>query len=176
MKIETTAVSGVLIIRVNRQRDKRGGFARYFDAAWFRDHGLCHAFWQYAVAWNSERATLRGLHYQDEPYAETKVVRCARGAVFDVAVDLRAGSDTYGRHVAVELHEDDDRMMYIPAGVAHGYLTLDDETELDYLISAPYMPDYARGIRWDSPALGIRWPLEPKVISERDRAWPEWTP
>ena len=132
-----------------------------------RQRGLATRFAQGSIAFNKERGTLRGLHYQAEPHAEAKLVRCIRGAVHDVIVDLRPASPTFKRWVAVELTASDGRMLYVPEGLAHGYLTLEDESETLYLISAPYAPEAARGVRWDDPAFGIEWPARaPRDVRE----------
>jgi dTDP-4-dehydrorhamnose 3,5-epimerase len=129
---------------------------------------------QISLSSNTRRGTLRGLHFQADPHAEAKVVSCTRGSAFDVAVDLRAGSPTYGRWEKVELSRENGRAVYVPAGCAHGFQTLEDDTELLYLISELYEPDLQRGVRWDDPALEIEWPAEPTVMSERDRSFPDF--
>jgi dTDP-4-dehydrorhamnose 3,5-epimerase len=129
------------------------------------------------ISFNERRGTLRGLHYQVPPHAEVKVIRCTSGAVFDVIVDLREGSETYTRWIGVELSAENRRMLYVPEGFAHGYLTLADETETFYQVSMPYAPDAERGARWDDPAFGIEWPQAGElVISEKDRRWPDFHP
>jgi dTDP-4-dehydrorhamnose 3,5-epimerase len=127
---------------------------------------------QASASFNPRMGTLRGLHYQADPHAEQKVVRCTRGRIFDVAVDIRADSPTRGRWFSHELAEGDLRVLYLPPGFAHGFQTLADETEVSYLISPGYAPDAARGVRWDDPALGIDWPAAERIISERDRDLP----
>src|SRR5262249_12099237 len=134
--------------------------------------GLSERLEQCSVSWNTRRGTLRGLHWQDPPHAEEKIVRCTRGAIFDVIVDLRRDSPTFGRWCGAELTADNRVSLYIPTGCAHGFQTLEDGCEVFYLVSAPYAPASARGIRWDDPALGIAWPLRPTAISPHDAALP----
>ena len=170
-----TELPGAFVVESERVEDERGWFARVYDESELEQRGLAARFAQGRIASNKERGTLRGMHYQAEPHAEAKLVRCIRGAVHDVIVDLRPASPTFRRWVAVELTAASGRMLYIPEGLAHGYLTLEDESETLYLISAPYAPDAARGVRWDDPAFGIEWPHEPVVMSEKDRAWPDFS-
>ena len=175
MIFHDTELAGVRLIELERRTDERGFFARVWDPAELESAGLNPALAQASVAFNDRRGTLRGLHFQAEPHAEAKLVRCTRGAVFDVVVDLRRDSPTFRRWVGIELREDDGRMLYVPEGLAHGYLTLEDATETLYLISEPYAPDAARGVRWNDPAFVIEWPAKPTVISERDRSWPDFS-
>ncbi len=172
MIFSNTAIPGVWVLDPEPVEDERGFFARTFCAREFAARELSTAWAQASVSVNRRRGTLRGLHYQAAPHEETKLVRCTAGAVFDVVVDLRPGSPAYALHVAVELTADNRRQMYVPPGCAHGFQTLADSTELSYLISAFHEPSAARGARFDDPRLGISWPLEPTVISARDRAWP----
>lgn len=172
MRFVPAGLAGAWILEPERHADERGSFARTFDEAVFARRGLVTHFPQHSVSFNRRRGTLRGLHLQAAPHEETKLVRCSRGAVVDVAVDLRPGSATYRAHLAVELSADNGRQLYIPQGCAHGFQTLADDTELHYLISTPYMAAAVRGYRWDDPAFGIEWPLPVTVISERDRALP----
>jgi dTDP-4-dehydrorhamnose 3,5-epimerase len=173
MVFRATNVDGAFVIELERQEDERGYFARAFDKQELARRGLVHEFVQGNVAFNRRRGTLRGLHYQLEPHAEVKLVRCTRGAAFDVALDLRPASPTAGQWTAVELAAESGSMLYIPAGCAHGYETLVDETELFYLTSAAYAPESERGVRWDDPSYRIDWPdLDPKTISLKDRSWP----
>ena len=128
---------------------------------------------QQSASFNARRLTLRGMHYQAEPHAERKLVRCTRGAIYDVIVDLRPGSETYCRWFGIELSADDGRALYVPTGLAHGFLTLADDTEVAYSMADPYVPDAARGVRFDDPAFGIDWPAQPLIVSERDRGYPD---
>ena len=175
MIFRETELGGAFVVETERAEDERGWFARVYDEGELEQRGLAARFAQGSVAFNKERGTLRGLHYQAEPHAEAKLVRCIRGAVHDVIVDLRPGSSTFRRWTAVELTAAGGRMLYIPEGLAHGYLTLEDETEMLYLISAPYAPEAARGVRWDDPGFGIEWPSDPRVMSEKDGSWPDFS-
>lgn len=170
MKFVPTAVSGAFIVEVDARSDERGLFARTFDAKSFADHGLVPVYPQCNVSQNHKRGTLRGMHYQAEPRPEIKLVRATRGRVFDVALDLRRDSPTYLKWAAVELDAIRHNAFYIPAGCAHGFLTLEDDCELFYQMSEVYVPELARGVRWDDPAFSIAWPFAPSVISERDAA------
>jgi dTDP-4-dehydrorhamnose 3,5-epimerase len=167
-----TRLSGAFTIEPQRDSDERGFFARTWTAEEFREHGLDPQIAQCCVAYNAKRATIRGLHYQIAPSSEAKLVRCTRGTIYDVAVDLRIDSPTYLQWAALELSEDNGIMFYIPEGFAHGYQTLQDETEVFYQISAKYCPAAGRGIRWNDPAVGIEWPLPVSVISPRDQNLP----
>ena len=171
-----TELSGAYLVDVEAHEDERGHFARIFDDQEFGERGL-EAHWsQISVALNKEWGTLRGMHLQDEPHAEAKLVRCVRGSLHDVLVDLRPESATFEQWTAAELSAANGRMLYVPEGVAHGYLTLEDETEALYLISAPHVADAGRGVRWDDPAFGIDWPADPRVMSEKDKTWPDFSP
>jgi len=168
-----TGLAGAYLIEPEPQRDERGLFARTWSLEAFAEHGLATAFSQCATSFNLVRGTLRGLHFQADPLPEAKLVRCTRGRVFDVIVDLRAGSPTLYAWFAAELGADDRRMMYVPEGFAHGFQTLEPGSELFYQITAPYRAELQRGIRWDDPTLAIRWPAaRERVISTRDRSLP----
>lgn len=173
MKITPTQLEGAFILEPQFAFDERGWFARIFDAGEFAARGLEATFVLHSASFNIRRATLRGLHYQAEPHAETKIVRCTAGAAYDVIVDLRRKSPTFLRHLAVELTAENHLSLYVPHGFAHGFLTLQDATEIAYSISHPYHPDAARGVRWNDPTLGIRWPFTPEVISARDASLPD---
>ncbi|MBB3592906.1 dTDP-4-dehydrorhamnose 3,5-epimerase [Rhizobium sp. BK529] len=170
MKFVPTAVSGAFVVEVDARSDERGLFARTFDAKSFADHGLVPVYPQCNISQNHKRGTLRGMHYQAAPRPEVKLVRVTRGRVFDVALDLRRDSPTYLKWAAVELDATRYNAFYIPAGCAHGFLTLEDDCELFYQMSEVYVPELARGVRWDDPAFSIAWPFTPSVISERDAA------
>ena len=167
-----TKLKGAFIIDLEERKDDRGAFARTFCVREFEAHGLTLAIAQANWAHNHKAGTLRGMHYQAPPAAETKLVRCTRGAVYDVIVDLRPDSPTYLQHVAVELSGDNHRAIYIPQQFAHGYQTLTDDAELSYQVSEFYAPGHERGLRYDDPALGIRWPLPVSVISDKDANLP----
>jgi dTDP-4-dehydrorhamnose 3,5-epimerase len=169
-----TPLAGAHEIEIERMTDERGFFARSFCTEEFAAHGLETAIEQCNVSWNAARGTLRGLHYQAEPHGEAKVVRCTQGAIHDVIVDLRPASPTFKRWHAVELSADNRRMLYIPRGFAHGFLTLTDGAEVLYQMSTRYAPSAARGVRYDDPAFGIVWPSAPRVVAPRDRAYPDF--
>ncbi len=167
-----SSLAGAYLIEMERIEDDRGFFARSFCADEFAAHGLSTHMPQCSVSFNSRSATLRGLHYQSDPHAEDKLVRCTAGAVFDVVVDLRAGSPTRGRWLGVELTADNRRALWVPKGFAHGFITLADRSEVLYMMSVPHAPGSARGVRWNDPAIAIDWPLEPEHMSDRDAAYP----
>jgi dTDP-4-dehydrorhamnose 3,5-epimerase len=177
MQLRQTALSGVRVLDIEPAMDERGFFARTFCADMFTASGLVSDFPQCSVSFNGRRGTLRGLHLQCEPHGEAKLVRCTAGAIFDVAVDLRRQSPTFGRWAAAELTARNRRAFYIPVGCAHGFITLTGDTEVFYQISRRHVPAASRGLRWDDPDLAIAWPLMPEVISARDAALPrlrEW--
>ena len=172
MRFEEVSIPGARLIRLEPKVDARGSFARLFDADLFAREDLCASFPQQSMAVNTTLGTVRGLHYQRPPHEEVKVVHCVRGKVYDVLVDLRRSSPTCGAWEAFELSEDDPSLLYVPAGVAHGYQTLTARADLYYLISAPYAADVSTGVRFDDPDLSIAWPLAVALISDRDRALP----
>lgn len=172
MRVSSTSIAGVRVVEGELLRDERGDFARVFCSETFRAHGLPDRFVQSSIARNSRRGTLRGLHFQTAPHEEGKLVRCTRGALFDVVVDLRPASSTYLRWHAETLTEDNARALYIPEGVAHGYQALADDTDALYFMTVAYAPDHASGVRWDDPDIGIAWPLSDPILSDRDRALP----
>jgi dTDP-4-dehydrorhamnose 3,5-epimerase len=171
LKFTSTPLAGAYVVELERLEDERGFFARSFCQEEFRQHGLKPAIAQCNVSWNRSRGTLRGLHFQAAPHEEAKVVRCSRGAIWDVIVDLREGSPTRLRWHAQELSADNRLAFYVPEGFAHGFQTLADDSEVLYQMSESYHPDLARGLRWDDPKLGIRWPLPGPILSPRDRAY-----
>lgn len=172
MKFTRTQISGLVRIDMEPLTDERGAFARTFCAKTFTQEGLTAKFVQHSISRNLRRGTLRGLHYQIEPFTESKLVRCTAGAVFDVAVDLRRSSATFAQWFGLELSDANDAMLYIPEGCAHGFQTLTDNANVDYRISVPYSPAAARGVAWDDPQLGIDWPLSDQILSDADRARP----
>lgn len=174
MKFSPTALAGACIIDIEPVPDERGFFARSWCREEFAKHGLNPDLAQCSISFNKKHGTLRGMHYQVKPHEETKVVRCARGAIYDVIVDLRPESSTFRKWIAVELSADNRRMLYIPAGLAHGFQSLTDDTEVFYQISTPYHPESARGVRWNDPAFGIEWPVTERVISDKDRQYPDF--
>jgi dTDP-4-dehydrorhamnose 3,5-epimerase len=172
MLFRDVGVGGVRLIELQPHRDERGQFARAWCREEFARAGISVEMVQGNASVNPERGTLRGLHWQEAPNGEGKLVRCVRGSILDVAVDVDPASDTYLRWVAVELTPDGGRMLYVPPGCAHGFQTLVDDTEVDYLVSQPYAPQSARGLRYDDPVLGIAWPLPVTRISAQDGSWP----
>ena len=167
-----TSLAGAVVIDVEPKADSRGLFARTFCAREFVEHGLDPAVAQASVSVNARKGTVRGLHFQYPPHAETKLVRCVRGAILDVIVDLRPESSTYLQHVAVELSAENRRSLYVPRRFAHGFQVLADDTEVTYLIGEFYSPDAQGGLHHADPALGIAWPLAVTELSDRDVAWP----
>lgn len=175
MRFEATRIPGVVLVHVEPLRDERGFFARTWCRAAFESEGLCGDLEQVSISWNERRGTLRGMHYQAAPHAEVKLVRVTRGAIHDVALDLRPESDTYKQWVAAELSAENRMALYIPRGVAHGFQTLTDDVEILYQIAPAYQPEAARGVRHDDPAFGIRWPdADPRIVSERDASLPDF--
>jgi dTDP-4-dehydrorhamnose 3,5-epimerase len=171
-----TKLRGAYIVELEKIEDERGFFARTWCEREFADLGLNTRLAQCSISFNKKRGTLRGMHYQIAPCRETKLVRCLRGAVYDVVIDLRSDSPTFKHWISIELSEDNRRAIYIPEQFAHGFQTLRDHTEVFYQISQFYAPDRARGIRWDDPAFNIQWPSDCRVISTRDRAYPDYSP
>lgn len=169
------SLPGVWVIEPEKLQDERGFFARVWCQHEMAARGLSIALVQSNISFNNQKGTLRGLHYQASPYAEVKLVRCTRGALYDVVVDLRAESPTFKRWMAVELTADNYKLLYIPVGCAHGFQTLADNTEVFYQMSEFYHPECARGVRWNDPAFGVVWPLEAKIISEKDQHYPDFT-
>lgn len=176
MIFHKTIVEGVFEIEVEANADDRGLFARTWCSEEFARQGLKPELVQCSVSFNHKRGTLRGLHYQAQPHAETKLVRCTSGAIYDVAVDLRPGSTTYKKWFGVELSAANRKSLYIPEGCAHGFLTLEDNCEIFYQMSEFYHPDLSRGLRWNDPAFAVYWPSDVEVISERDRTYPDFDP
>ena len=174
MIFQETKLRGAFIINVEPQEDERGLFARTFSAEEFETRGLSTRVVQCSTSFNEVKGTLRGMHYQAAPYAEAKLVRCTLGAIYDVIIDLRPDSASFMHWIAAELTADSRRMIYLPEGFAHGFQTLEDRSEVYYQISQVYQPEYARGIRWNDPSFGIRWPLENPVLSTRDSQFPDF--
>lgn len=176
MTFERTAIDGVCVVMPERFEDERGFFARTWDATEFDAQGLDGTPAQTSISYNRVRGTMRGLHYQVAPHEETKLVRCTAGAIFDVAVDLRAASPTFRDWFGVELSAENRLALYVPEGCAHGFLTLVDDVEVSYQISARHVPEAARGVRFDDPAFGVAWPESVVVVNERDRSYPDFSP
>jgi dTDP-4-dehydrorhamnose 3,5-epimerase len=176
MRFHATPLTGVWLIEPERLTDERGFFARSWCREEFAAHDVSHDWVQCNISYNRHRGTLRGLHFQAAPRAEAKLIRCTRGALFDVVVDVRPQSLNFGRWVGFELSADNHHMLYVPEGFAHGFQTLADDTEVFYQMSESYSPEAARGIRWDDPFLGIDWPqCAHRIISPRDLRHPEFS-
>jgi len=174
MIFHETDLAGVVVVEMQLLCDERGFFARSWCEREFSEHSLNPKLVQCSISFNKERGTLRGVHHQAAPNPEAKLVRCTRGSLYDVALDLRPDSVTYLKWTAAELTAENHRALYIPEGCAHGFLTLEDHTEVLYQMSEFYHPDAARGVRWNDPAFGIEWPGKVEVISERDRTYPDF--
>jgi dTDP-4-dehydrorhamnose 3,5-epimerase len=174
MIFHETKLAGVFEIKIEPKADERGFFARAWCREELESHGLNPQLAQCSISFNNCKGTLRGMHYQAAPYPETKIVRCTRGSLYDVVVDLRHDSATFKQWIGVTLSSTERNMVYVPAGCAHGFITLEDSTEIFYQISEFYKPDLSRGVRWNDPAFQITWPVAVEVISERDRTYPDF--
>lgn len=172
MKFIETKLKDAFIIDLDVRSDDRGGFARTFCAKEFEEHGLKPTVAQCNMSFNYKAGTLRGMHYQVAPACETKLVRCTKGAIYDVIIDMRPDSPTYMQHIGVELTEENRRALYVPEMFAHGYQALTDGAEVVYQVGEFYTPGYERGLRYNDPTFGIEWPMPVTVISEKDAAWP----
>ncbi|WP_226704811.1 dTDP-4-dehydrorhamnose 3,5-epimerase [Microbulbifer elongatus] len=175
MKFVETPLSGAYIVDIDPISDDRGFFSRAFCIDEFEELGIEGKVLQANLSWNPKAGTLRGMHYQVEPYQETKLVRCTQGALYDVIIDLRKDSSTFGQSYGVELSASNRRALFVPRGFAHGFVTLSDNTEAYYLVSERYQPGSERGIRWSDPRFAIDWPLIPDVISDKDANWPDYS-
>jgi dTDP-4-dehydrorhamnose 3,5-epimerase len=173
-ELRPTEVEGAMLVVPVAHGDERGLFARIYDAAIFAEVGLPTEWVQCNTSWNKLKGTLRGMHFQAYPRPDTKIVRCTRGRIFDVAVDLRPLSPTFRRWTCTELTEDNRIGFAIPAGCAHGFLTLEDNCEVHYMMGDIYVPELARGVRWNDPAFAITWPDLPVVIAAKDASWPDY--
>jgi dTDP-4-dehydrorhamnose 3,5-epimerase len=174
MTFQETKLGGAFEIQLEPKTDERGFFARSWCQKEFESHKLNSRLVQCNISFNSRRGTLRGMHYQVPPFAEAKLVRCTRGSIYDVLIDLRPDSPTFREWIAVVLHAETRNMVYVPEGFAHGFLTLEDNAEVLYQMSQFYSAESARGVRWDDPAFGVVWPERVIVISERDRTYPDF--
>jgi dTDP-4-dehydrorhamnose 3,5-epimerase len=172
VRFTETIVAGARVVDPTPHQDDRGRFMRAWCAREFAEHGIVFAPVQANMGFSVRKGTVRGMHFQSQAAPEAKLVRCTRGAIFDVVLDLRPGSPSYRKWHGVELTADNGKMLYVPEGCGHGYQTLEDNTEMYYMTSAYYAPDAATGARFDDPAFGIQWPLDPTVVSEQDRNWP----
>ena len=169
-----TKLKGAFVLEIKKLEDDRGFFGRAWCANEMADHGLKSEIKQVNMSLSLKKGTLRGMHYQNDPFQETKVVRCTKGAIFDIIIDLRKDSPTYKQWVGVELTEHNYKMLYVPEDFAHGFITLEDNTEVTYLVSQFYTPGAEAGIRWDDPAFGIELPIDPVIITEKDRTHPNY--
>lgn len=174
MKFSKTAIDGAFLIEIESHDDERGYFARTRSDAEFAAHGLNNNLAECSISFNKEIGTLRGMHYQAAPHGETKLVSCVRGQIFDVIVDLRKDSPSYMTTFSTKLSLEQGQSLYIPAGVAHGFQTLEDDCYVQYQIAGEHAPESARGVRWDDPAFAINWPFEPTLMSERDRSYEDY--
>lgn len=174
MKFTETSLNGSFVVEIEQLVDARGFFARSWCAREFAEHGLPENMVQSSVSFNLKTGTLRGMHYSIFPADESKLVRCTKGSIYDVIVDLRRGSDTYLDHFGIALSEQNHKALFIPPGFAHGFLTLEENTEILYMMNDYYKPGCARGCRWNDPLFNINWPTEIKVIDERDRNYPDY--
>lgn len=175
MKFRESGLHDAVVIEIQKREDERGFFGRTFCQREFEEAGLNVHVAQANVSYNRQKGTLRGMHFQASPFGEAKLVRCTRGAIYDVIIDVRPSSPTYRKWFGIELTESNYTMLYVPENFAHGFQTLTDGTEVVYQVSQFYTPGAEQGIRYDDPAFGISWPLEVRTISDKDRTWPDFT-
>jgi dTDP-4-dehydrorhamnose 3,5-epimerase len=168
-------LAGAYVIDIDPHEDDRGFFARTWCRREFETHGLDPSLVQCSISFNKRRGTLRGMHFQIPPFEEAKIIRCTMGAIHDVIIDLRVDSRTFRQHLAVTLSAQNHRVLYVPAGFAHGFQTIEDNTEVSYQMSEFYSPDYSRGVRWNDPAFRIQWPVADPIMTDRDRNYPDFT-
>ena len=169
MKFIETELKGIFLIEIEKYEDVRGFFARTFDKNEFKSNKMETKFTQFSISFNKKKGTIRGMHFQKRPYEEVKVIRCTKGKIFDVNIDLRPKSPTFKKWIGIELSDLDHKMLYIPKGFAHGFQTLKDNTEIFYQISRDYKPEYSDGVRWNDKTFGIKWPLKPTIMSKADK-------
>lgn len=174
MKFKETKLNDAYILELEKHEDERGFFARAYCVNEFQEKGIEFPVVQANVSFNRYKHTLRGMHYQQQPHGEAKLVRCTRGAIFDAIIDVRPDSSTYMEWIGVELTDQNYRMLFVPEGFAHGFITLEDKTQVTYQVSEFYTPGAERGIRWNDEAFNINWPAEPEIISEKDSVWPDY--
>jgi dTDP-4-dehydrorhamnose 3,5-epimerase len=174
MIFNKTEFNGVYIIELEKKTDERGFFARAWDKKKFEEHGLNSKLIQCNISFNKKKGILRGMHYQIAPYEEAKLIRCTKGKIFDVVIDLRSKSNTFKQWFGIEISDENYKMLYVPEGFAHGFQTLEDNTEVFYQMSEMYMPDYVRGVRYNDEIFNIGWPITPTIISEKDRIYPSF--
>lgn len=175
MVFTETKLPGAFIIELEKFEDERGFFARAWCKKEFESQGLASHLVQANLSYNKSKGALRGMHYQIAPFGETKLLRCIRGAIYDVIIDLRPGSQTHKHWFGVELNANNRKMFYVPEHFAHGFITLEENTEVFYQVSQFYSPVHERGVRYNDPAFGIKWPLDVQVISEKDKSWPDFS-
>ena len=169
-----TALPGAYVVELDKREDERGFFARSWCEEEFREHHLNPRTVQCNISFNKQKGTLRGMHYQIAPAAEAKLVRCTQGAIYDVIIDLRPESPAFRRHLGIVLAAEDYKMLYVPEGFAHGFQSLEDNSEVFYQMSEVYAPQHARGVRWNDPSFGIEWPIPDPIMLERDRNYPDF--
>jgi dTDP-4-dehydrorhamnose 3,5-epimerase len=172
MIFNKTELEDAYIIELQEFNDERGFFARAFCEKEFKDHGIDFRVVQANTSYSSKKHTLRGMHYQEKPHQEAKLIKCTKGAIYDVIIDMRPDSPTFKKWAGVELTEQNRKMIYVPEGFAHGFLTLEDDTEVYYPVTESYTPGAEKGIRWDDPAFNIDWPAKAAIISAKDKSWP----
>jgi dTDP-4-dehydrorhamnose 3,5-epimerase len=175
MKFKETELKGAFVIELEKREDERGFFARSFCVEEFHNHGLNTRVAQCNVSFNKYTGTLRGMHYQSAPFEEAKLVRCTGGSIYDVIIDLRSGSETFKQHFAIVLTAKDGNMLYVPEGFAHGFQTLAPDSEVFYQMSQVYSPEHACGVRWNDPAFAVEWPAAERIMTDRDRTYPDFT-
>ena len=174
MIFSETKLKGAYVIDIKKEEDERGFFARTWDKEKFFERGLKSEFVQFSMSFNKKKGTLRGMHYQIEPFEETKLISCVSGKIYDVIIDLRKFSPTYKKWMSIELSDTNHRTLYVPKGFAHGYITLKNNTLVTYKISEKYNPKFARGIKWDDIEFKIKWPINPIIISKKDQSFNNW--
>lgn len=174
MTFKETTLIGAFLIDPEKFEDSRGFFARTWCQREFEAHGIAFRQVQCNVSYNKKKGILRGMHFQSAPHEEAKLICCTKGAIFDVIIDLRPGSPTFSQHITAVLTAENHRMIYVPEGFAHGFQTLQDDTEIFYQMSEWYAPEYAKGVRWNDPAFGIQWPDDERLISDRDQNYPDF--
>ena len=171
MNLNKTSFSGVFLIEIEKLNDERGFFARTFDSNFFEENKLVSKFIQSSISYNIKKGTIRGMHYQTNPFSETKLITCTNGKIFDVLIDLRPDSKTFKKWQSIELDSKNYSTLYVPEGIAHGFQTMEDDSVLSYQISNVYKPEYSGGIRWNDPLFNIDWPLKPTIISKKDQKY-----
>jgi dTDP-4-dehydrorhamnose 3,5-epimerase len=174
MKYIETPLSGLYVIELEKREDARGFFARFFDDKEFDGRGLKNIIVQANTSFSVKKGTMRGMHFQKAPHAETKFIRCIKGSIYDVAIDLRPESPTHKQWFGIELSADNRRHLFVPQGFAHGFVTLEDDSEVIYLVSEYYTPDAEGGVRFDDPAFNIKWPVRITEASDKDKSWPDY--